>query len=83
MGIKDILNKPGIQPRDLGHVGAEKATEVMHEAASVDDRIVTNPEADEEQPDTAKKTVKKEGIVSVNGEDVDRTSVEIEKDKAA
>lgn len=81
MDIKDILKKQGIQPRDLGHVGAEKATDVMHEAASVDDRIVNQEERAEQQTD--KKTVKKEGIVSVNGEDVDRTEVEIEKDRAA
>ncbi len=79
MSIQDILKKPGIQPRDLGHVGAEEATEVMHEAASIDDRIVDQTRPDEKQP----QKVKKEGIVSVNGEDVDKTEVEIEKDRAA
>jgi hypothetical protein len=82
MEIKDILKKQGIQPRNLGHVGAEEATDVMHEAASVDDRIVTQPEAEQSQAKKPNK-VKKEGIVSVNGEDVDRTEVEIEKDRAA
>ena len=82
MAIKDILNKQGIQPRDLGHVGAEKATDVMHQAASVEDRIVNEAEP-EEQPSKKPNKVKKEGIVSVNGEDVDKTSVEIEKDRAA
>jgi hypothetical protein len=80
MDIKDVLKKQGIQPRDLGHVGAEEATEVMHEPASVDDRIVNEEKPAEER---SKKTVKKEGIVSVNGEDVDKTEVEIEKDRAA
>ncbi len=78
MDIKNVRKKSGIQPRGLGHVGAEEATEVMHESASVEDRIVNQAEP-EQQP----KTVKKEGIVSVNGEDVDTTQVEIEKDRAA
>ena len=82
MDLKDALKKPGIQPRASGNVGAEKATEVMHEAASIEDRIVTNPEPEEREQKT-KTTVKKEGIVSVNGEDVDKTEVEIEKDRAA
>ena len=79
MNSKHAVKKSSIQPRDLGQVEAEEATEVMHEAASVDDRIVTRPESEEQKP----KTIKKEGIVSVNGEDVDKTEVEIEKDRAA
>jgi hypothetical protein len=80
MDSNDALKKTGIQPRDLSRVRPEKATDVMHEAASVEDRIVNQQDL-AQQP--LKNTVKKEGIVSVNGEDVDRTSVEIEKDRAA
>jgi hypothetical protein len=77
MGIKDVLKRTDIQPRDLGHIGLEKVNEVLDEAASIDDRIVTNPDPDELEP----KPQKKEGIVSVNGEDVDRISPEEDEDK--
>jgi hypothetical protein len=66
MGIKSLLNKKNIQPRDLGHIGLERVTEPLNEAASIDDRIVSIPDPDEQVP----QPVKKKGIVSVNGEDV-------------
>ena len=72
MGIKDILKRTDIQPRDLGHIGLEKVNEVLDEAASVDDRIISNPEPEEQEP----KPVKKEGIVSVNGEDIEKATPE-------
>jgi len=66
MGIKDLLNKKNIQPRDLGHIGLERVNQPLNEAASIDDRIVSIPDPDEQNPEP----VKKKGIVSVNGEDV-------------
>jgi hypothetical protein len=66
MGIKNLLNKKNIQPRDLGHSGLERVNEPLNEAASIDDRIVSIPDPDEQVPQPTKKT----GIVSVNGEDV-------------
>jgi hypothetical protein len=77
MGINEVLKRKNIQPRDLGHIGLEKVNEVLDEAASIDDRIVTNPEPDEQEP----KPQNKEGIVSVNGEDVDRIPPEEDEDK--
>lgn len=68
MGIKEILKRKDIRPRDLGHIGLEKVNEVLDEAASVDDRIVSNPEPEEQEPNPEKK----QAIVSVNGEDVDK-----------
>lgn len=66
MGTKDLLNKKKIQPRDRGHVGLERVNQPLREAASIDDRIVSIPDPDEQVP----APVKKKGIVSVNGEDV-------------
>jgi hypothetical protein len=70
MGIKDVLKRTDIQPRDLGHIGLEKVDEVLDEAASVDDRIVSNPDPEENTPEP----VEKKPIVSVNGEDVERAA---------
>ena len=69
MGTKDLLNKKKIQPRDLGHIRLERSNEPLNEAASIDDRIVSIPDPDEQVPEP----VEKKGIVSVNGKDVDKT----------
>ncbi len=66
MGTKDLLNKKNIRPRDVGHIGLERVNEPLNESASIDDRIVSIPDPDEQAPEP----VKKKGIVSVNGEDV-------------
>ena len=74
MGIKDLLNKKNIQPRNLGRIGLERVNQPLSEGASIDDRIVSIPDPDEHVPEP----VKKKRIVSVNGEDVNS-----DKDRAA
>ncbi len=69
MGSKDLLNKKKIQPRNPGHIGFEAVNQRLNEAASIDDRIVSIPDPDEQVPEL----VKKEGIVSDDGKDVDKT----------
>jgi hypothetical protein len=82
MEIDDIPNQPGIQPRDLVHEGTEQAKQVTQQASNIEDRMA--PAAEPGRQDSKKPNkVKKEGIVSVNGEDVGRTEVEIENDRAA
>ncbi len=70
MGIKDILKRKDIQPRNLGHIGLEKADEPLAEAASVDDRIVSNPDPEEQKPQSRQK----KPIISVNGEDIEKAA---------
>src|SRR5512147_2510162 len=73
---KNLLDKKKFQPRDVADPSREReeVTLPLTEAASIDDRIVSIPEPDEQVPEP----VKKKGIVSVNGEDV-----ESDKDRAA
>jgi hypothetical protein len=64
MTMKGVLNRTDIQPR---HVRVAKVRELMGEATGADDRVVSNPEPDEHDP----KPVRKRGIVSINGVDID------------
>jgi hypothetical protein len=52
--------------RRVGEQVREKVNQLRSASASVKDRVVSNPEPEEQQP----QPVKKKPIVSVNGEDV-------------
>jgi hypothetical protein len=67
MAMKDVLKKIEIQPRDLGRTLAERANDVLNDPASIDDRVVSIPDPDEQEP----KTQNRKPIVSIRGEDVD------------
>ncbi|HWR16635.1 MAG TPA: hypothetical protein VN577_17550 [Terriglobales bacterium] len=78
MGIKDVLNRAGIQGRDAARKGLEKVNDLLHSPTSVEDRVVCNPEGDEHEPQKPRT----KPIVSVNGKDIDRTDVN-ENERAA
>lgn len=79
MGVKHLFRKRDNEPRHPGHVGLEGVNQPLNEAASIDDRIVSVPEPEEQVPEP----VKKEGIISVHGQDVGRTVAGEESDKKA
>jgi hypothetical protein len=52
--------------RRVGEQVREKVKQIRSKGASVKDRVVCNPDPEEQEP----KPVRKKPIVSVNGEDV-------------
>lgn len=73
--MKDLFRKKDGAVEHLGHIGLEDIDVPLNEAASIDDRIVSQPEPDEDVHEPRKK----KGIVSVNGEDVDEIGSDNEK----
>jgi len=77
MGVSDAKSRAGLQGREAARRGLEKVNDLMHTGSSVDDRVVTNPDPEEQEP----KQTQAKPIVSINGEDVDRTSAEKEQNR--
>ena len=69
MRMKDLFRKKNGDVKHPGHIGLEDIDVPLNEAASVDDRIVSQP--DKPVPERGKKP-----IVSVNGKDVEETDSE-------
>jgi hypothetical protein len=74
MGTRDAIRRADTQGRESARRGLEQVTDPMHSASSVDDRVVTNPDPEEQEQDP--KRPQTEPIVSINGEDVDSSTGE-------